>query len=107
MGYGFFEPRIVYGFFEIDQTKLICRDFLEEHELDLYCQYTNKGGCFGLIYGISCSSLEEISTLDKEKVDNVFRILNEKRKDSYIAPKLMLGLTGDMETSEHDEYWIQ
>lgn len=106
MGYGFFEPRIVYGFVEIDQTKLICRDFLEEYELNLYCQYTNKGGCFGFIYGISCNSLEEIITLDKEKVDNVFKLLTEKRKDSYVAPKIMLGLIGDMDTSEHDEYWI-
>ena len=37
MGYGFFEPRIVYGFVEIDQTKLICRDFLEEHEINFRC----------------------------------------------------------------------
>ena len=107
MGYGFFEPRIIYGFVEIDQTKLICRDFLEEHELDLYCQYTNKGGCYGFIYGISCCSVEQITTLDKEKVDNVFKILTETRKDSYVAPKIMLGLIGDMDTSEHDEYWIQ
>jgi hypothetical protein len=107
MGYAFFAPQIVYGFFEIDQSKLICRDFLDEYELNLYCKYTNKGECFDFIYGISCDSLEEISTLDKEKVDNVFRILNEKRKDSYVAPKLMLGLTGNMVTSHYDEYWIQ
>jgi hypothetical protein len=109
MGYAFFAPQIVYGFVEIDESKLICRDFLDEYELNLYCQYTNKGFCFGFIYGISCNSLEEISTLekDKEKVDNVFRILSEKRKDSYVAPKLMLALTGDMDTSEHDEYWIE
>ena len=108
MGYAFFAPQIVYGFVEIDQSKLICRDFLDEYELNLYCKYTNKGECFDFIYGISCDSLEEISTLekDKEKVDNVFRILNEKRKDSYVAPKLMLGLTGNMETSHYDEYWI-
>jgi len=106
MGYAFFEPRIVYGFVEIDESKLICRDFLDEYELSLYCKYTNKGDCFGFIYGISCNSLEEINTLDKEKVDKVFRILNEKRKDSYIAPKFMLGLTGDMNTYGHDEYLI-
>ena len=107
MGYAFFAPQIVYGFVEIDQSKLICRDFLDEYELNLYCKYTNKGECFDFIYGISCDSLEEISTLNKEKVDNVFRILNEKRKDSYVAPKLMLGLTGNMVTSHYDEYWIQ
>jgi len=106
MGYAFFAPQIVYGFVEIDQSKLICRDFLDEYELNLYCKYTNKGECFDFIYGISCDSLEEISTLEKEKVDNVFRILNEKRKDSYVAPKFMLALTGNMDTSEHDEYWI-
>jgi len=106
MGYAFFAPQIVYGFVEIDQSKLICRDFLDEYELNLYCKYTNKGCCFDFIYGISCDSLEEISTLEKEKVDNVFRILNEKRKDSYVAPKFMLALTGNMDTSEHDEYWI-
>jgi hypothetical protein len=107
MGYAFFAPQIVFCFVDIDQSKLICRDFLDEYELNLYCKYTNKGECFDFIYGISCDSLEEISTLEKEKVDNVFRILNEKRKDSYVAPKLMLGLTGNMETSHYDEYWIE
>jgi len=86
MGYGFFEPCIVYGFYEKDQNEIICWDFLEEHEVDRYIKYTNKGGCFGFVYGISCNSIEEMNTIDKTNVDKVFELLSEK--DEYVPPKL-------------------
>lgn len=102
MGYGYYEPRVVYGFYEEDQTKLISGDFLEEHDIELYFRYANKGGGFGFIYGISCS-LEETSKIDKAKVDKVFELVSDKGKYVYVAPKFMLGLIGDHNT-DYDRY---
>jgi len=103
MGYGFFEPCIVYGFYEKEQNKIICWDFLEEHELHRYIKYTNKGGCFGFVYGISCNSIEEMNTIDKTNVDKVFELLS--KKDEYVPPKLMLALRGNLDTSGYSEYY--
>ena len=103
MGYGFFEPCIVYGFYEKIQNEIICWDFLEEHEIYRHIKYTNKGGCFGFVYGISCDSIEEMNTIDKTNVDKAFELLS--KKDEYFAPKLMLALRGDLDTSEYSEYY--
>ena len=102
MGYGYYEPRVVYGFYEDDQTKLISGDFLEEHDIELYFRYANKGGGFGFIYGISCS-LEEMSKIDKAKVDKAFELVSDKGKYVYVAQKFMLGLIGDRNT-DYDRY---
>lgn len=103
MGYGFFEACIVYGFYEKDQTKIICGDFLEDHELYRYCKYTNKGGCYGFVYGTACKSIEEIDAIDKTKVDKIFELVS--KKGEYVSPKLMLVLRGHLDTSAYDEYY--
>lgn len=104
MGYGFFEPGIVYGFYEENQTKLLCQEFLEKYDLEKYALYTNKGECFGIIYGKSCKSIEDMNTIDKIKVDKVFDIVSKKGKFVYDAPKIMLALSGHINTSGYDKY---
>ena len=105
MGYGFFEPRVVYGFFEENQTELICSSFLEEHNLERYALYTNKGSSFGFVYGKSCNKLEYINTIDKIIVEKVFEIVSKIGKHVYVAPNFVLALSGNgIDNSEYGEY---
>lgn len=101
MGYGFYEPRIVYGFYEKNQTKLISYDFLEKYDIERYALYTNKGSCFGFIYGKSCESIENMGTIDTVHVDTIFDYVS--KYGEYVTPRFMLALSGNL-TSEYGEY---
>ena len=102
MGYGFLEPCIVYGFYETQQTKILCPAFLEAHKLERYALFAHKGKCFGYIYGKSCKTIEDIHAMDTTTVDNVFAFVSTK--GNYVSPKCMLALRGDLTHSDYDTY---
>ena len=94
MGYGFFEPCIVYGFYEKTQTKLISYNFLEKYDLERYALYTNKGECFNFVYGKSCKSIEDMNTIDTAHVYKIFDLVS--KKGDFVGPKFMLALSGNL-----------
>jgi len=102
MGYGFFEPCIVYGFYEKNQTKIICSDFIEKHNLERYALYTNKGECFNFVYGKSCKSIEDMNTIDTAHVYKIFEMVS--KKSEYVSPSFLLALSGNLITTGYNQY---
>ena len=102
MGYRFFEPCIVYGFHETQQTKILCSEFLEKHDIERYALFTHNGKCFGILYGKSCKSIEDMNEIDTSTVDSVFALVS--KRGEYNAPKIMLALRGHLTLSEYDTY---
>ena len=107
MGWGHYRPRLVYGFYEENREEIVDSSCLEQYGLDLYCEYTNKGHCFGFVYGLSCSSMEEVSNIDRVIVDRAYESFQKKTTKKYVKPHLMLALTGDMITDMYVEYTVQ
>jgi hypothetical protein len=101
MGYGHYKPVIVYGIFEPNEEKILNFDL---YGLDLYCEFTNKGGCFGFVYGLSCCSLHDTEKINKSRVDNAFVALSTQYPDTFKPATMMLALSGDMNTGDCQEY---
>jgi hypothetical protein len=102
MGWGFYAPCIVYGFREKDGDRIIDYDFLGKYDLERYALYTNKGMCYGFVYGKSCPSLETMDTIDKSLVDTAFA--NASKYGEYVAPTYILALHGNIVISGYIEY---
>lgn len=105
MGWGYYRPCIMYGFKEIESNQYndqICYEFLEKYEIECYASFSNKDHAHEIIYGLVCESIEKMNEVDKNKIEEVYKIVSNFRE--YEKPSFHLALIGDTDRGHLPAY---